>query len=65
MEPLEVIALLAGSVMIVGGLAVIARREIAAEPWRSLKPRLRQIVEVLVPVVGAAVLLAALWAAVR
>ena len=65
MTATETIVLVVGSVLVVTGLAVIVTRETSSEPWRSFEPRLRQLVEVVLPVLGAALLLGALWSGVR
>jgi hypothetical protein len=65
MTALQIITLVVGSVLVVGGLAVIVARETTSEPWRSIEPRSRQMIEVLLPVLGVALLLGALWAGVR
>jgi hypothetical protein len=65
MTAAEIIVLGVGSVLVIAGLAVIVSRETMSEPWRSIEPRTRQLVEVLLPVLGATLLLGALWAGVR
>jgi hypothetical protein len=62
MTAVETVILVLGSVFVVAGLAVIVTRETTSEPWRSIEPRFRQVIEVLLPVLGAALLLGALWA---
>ena len=65
MSASQVIVLVVASTVVIAGMVVIVIREISAEPWRSRLPRTRQIAEAVVPLVGAVVLLGALWAAVR
>lgn len=64
MTAAETVVLLAGSLLVVVGLAVIVTKEMSSDPWRSIEPRLRRLTEVLTPVFGAVLLLAALWAGV-
>jgi len=65
MSASELVVLAVGSVLVVGGLAVIVSRETTSEPWRDLEPRTRHLIEVFLPVLGAALLLGVLWAGVK
>jgi|COG998Drversion2_1049125.scaffolds.fasta_scaffold527195_2 hypothetical protein len=64
MTAAETFVLVLGSILVVVGLAVIVTKEVTSDPWRSIEPRIRQLAEVLAPVLGAVLLLAALWAGV-
>ena len=64
MEPLGVAALVFGTLLIVGGMGVVAWRELATHPERRRVGRLRNILEVLLPVVGVVILVAITWAVV-
>jgi hypothetical protein len=64
MTAAETLVLVLGSILVVVGLAVIVTKEVTSDPWRSIEPRIRQLAEVLAPVLGAVLLLAALWAGV-
>ena len=64
MEPLGVAALVFGTLLIVGGMGMVAWRELATHPERRLVGRLRNALEVLLPVVGIVILVAITWAVV-
>ncbi|MEA2058317.1 MAG: hypothetical protein U9O63_06325 [Actinomycetota bacterium] len=64
MEPLGVVALVFGTLLIVGGMGVVAWRELATHPERRLVGRLRDVIEVLLPVIGIVILVAITWAVV-
>lgn len=64
MEPLGVAALVFGTLLIVGGMGVVAWRELATHPERRLVGHLRNVLEVLLPVVGIVILVAITWAVV-
>jgi hypothetical protein len=64
MEPLGVAALVFGTLLIVGGMGVVAWRELATNPERRLVGPLRNVLEVLLPVVGIVILVAITWAVV-
>ena len=64
MEPLGVAALVFGTLLIVGGMGMVAWRELATHPERRLVGRLRNVLEVLLPVVGIVILVAITWAVV-
>ena len=65
MSGFQIAVLAAASVLVAVGLVSIAGKETTAAPWRDQRPRLRQIVEVALPLLGTVILLGALWAAVR
>ena len=60
----QVLVLVVATIAVVGGLTTIAVREITAEPWRDQAPRIRQLLLVLLPVAGTAILVVALWSTV-
>lgn len=62
MDPLEMVVLLVASFLVVGGMGVVAWRELATHPERRKVGRVRDVVEVLLPVVGVVVLVAVTWA---
>jgi hypothetical protein len=64
MEPLGVVALVFGTLLIVGGMGVVVWRELVTHPERRLVGRPRDVIEVLLPVVGVVVLVAITWAVV-
>ena len=60
---LERAALIVASIIVVGGMAAIVAREFGTIPERRLVGRLRDAVEVLLPFVGALMLVIAVWVA--
>lgn len=62
MGSFAIIVLLFGSLLILGGIAVVAWRELATHPERRQVGRVRNVVEVLLPVIGIVVLVWAAWA---
>lgn len=64
MASLAIIVLLFGSLLILGGIGVVAWRELGTHPERRKVGRVRNVVEVLLPVVGILVLVAVTWAVV-
>lgn len=63
-DAFEFVVLSVGSSLLVGGLIVIVARELGTHPERRLVGRGRDILEVLLPLAGAAALVVAVWAAV-
>lgn len=64
MDSLDIAVLVFASLLIVGGMGVVAWRELATHPERRKVGRVRDVIEVLLPVVGIVVLVAFTWAAV-
>jgi hypothetical protein len=64
MEPLGVVALVFGTLLIIGGMGVVVWRELATHPERRLVGRFRDVIEVLLPVVGIVILVVITWAVV-
>lgn len=64
MDSLEIVVLLFGSILIVGGMGVVAWRELATHPERRKVGKARDVIEVLLPVIGIVVLVAVTWAIV-
>lgn len=62
MSTVDLVALVVGSVLVLGGLGAIAGRELVTHPERRLVGPVRNLVEVLLPFAGAVVLVAAVWA---
>jgi len=58
----DLVALVVGSVLLLGGLAAIVGRELLTHPERRLVGPVRNVVEVVLPLFGAVVLVAAVWA---
>jgi protoheme IX farnesyltransferase len=56
--------LIVASILVVGGLTAIVAREFGTHPERRLVGRVRNAVEVMLPLVGAAVLVIVVWGAV-
>lgn len=61
MDTLDLVAVIAGSVLLLGGLGAVVARELWSHPERRLVGRARDTVEVLLPLLGAIVLVAAVW----
>lgn len=59
LDTAEIVALVAASVLIVGGLTVVVWRDLATN-WERIG-RARHLVEALIPAAGAALLLGAVW----
>ena len=64
MSPLATAVLLVGSVLVIGGLVAIVARELGTHPERRLVGPVRDSLEVLVPLVGAIVLVVSVWISV-
>jgi hypothetical protein len=64
MSTLDTVVLLVGSVLVIGGLVVIVARELGTHPERRLVGPVRDFLEVLVPLVGAIVLVVSVWISV-
>jgi hypothetical protein len=64
MSTLDFSVLLAGSIMLVGGLIAVVVRELGTHPERRLVGPIRDAVEVLFPLVGAVVLVVSVWISV-
>jgi hypothetical protein len=60
-EPLATIVLFIATVIIVLGMVAVVWRELTSQSQRWVPNRSRDVVEVLLPVVGAAVLVAWVW----
>jgi protoheme IX farnesyltransferase len=60
---IDEIMLVVASIFVVGGLTAIVAREFGTHPERRLVGRARDAVEVLLPLVGAVVLVIVVWAA--
>lgn len=63
MDSLAIVVLLFGSLLVLGGIGVVAWRELVTHPERRKVGRVRDVVEVLLPVVGIVLLVAFTWAA--
>ncbi len=61
MDTWDTIAVVVGSVLLIGSLIAVVVRELWSHPERRLVGRARDTVEVLLPLVGAIVLVAAVW----
>ena len=61
---IESVTLIVASVLVVGGMVVIVARELGTHPERRLVGRARDAVEVLLPLIGAVVLVIAVWGVV-
>jgi hypothetical protein len=61
MDTLDLVAVILGSVLLLGGLGAVVVRELWSHPERRLVGRARDTVEVLLPLLGAIVLVAAVW----
>ena len=61
MDTWDTIAVAVGSVLLIGSLVAVVVRELWSHPERRLVGRARDTVEVLLPLVGAIVLVAAVW----
>ena len=64
MSMLDFVVVLVGSVLVIGGAMAIAARELGTHPERRLVGRARDMVEVLLPVVGAIGLVVSVWISV-
>jgi hypothetical protein len=64
MDTLDTIAVVVGSLLLVGSLTVVVVRELWTHPERRLVGRGRDSVEVVLPVLAALVLVAAVWISV-
>ena len=63
MSSVDLVAVVVGSVLLLGGMGVVVVRELFTHPERRLVGPVRDVVEVLLPLAGAAVLVAAVWVA--
>jgi hypothetical protein len=61
MTTLDFFVVLVGSVLVIAGLIAIVARELGTHPERRLVGPVRNGVEVLLPLVGAVVLVIAVW----
>jgi len=61
MDTLDLVAVIVGSVLLLGGLGAVVVRELWSHPERRLVGRARDAVEVLLPMLGAVLLVAAVW----
>lgn len=61
---LDFSGVLVGSMMLLGGLIAIVARELGSHPERRLVSPIRDGAEVLLPIVGAVVLVASVWISV-
>jgi hypothetical protein len=61
MDTLDLVSVIVGSVLLLGGLGAVVVRELWSHPERRLVGRARDTVEVLLPLLGAIVLVAAVW----
>ena len=61
MEAHEIALLVVVTLVILGGGGVIAYRELVTHPERRLVSRPRDTIEVLLPLAGLVLLLAAIW----
>ncbi len=64
MSTVDFVVLLVGSVMMIGGLVAIVARELGTHPERRLVGPVRDGIEVLLPLCGAAVLVVSVWISV-
>ena len=64
MSTLDTAVLLVGSVLVIGGLVAIVARELGTHPERRLVGPVRESLEVLVPLVGAILLVVSVWISV-
>ena len=64
MSTLDFLMVLVGSVLMIGGLIAIVARELGTHPERRLVGPVRDGVEVLLPLVGAVVLVVSVWISV-
>ena len=63
MSSVDLVAVVVGSVLLLGGMGVVVVRELVTHPERRLVGPVRDVVEVLLPLAGAAVHVAAVWVA--
>ena len=61
MSTVDLVAVVVGSVLLVGGMAAIAARELLTHPERRLVGPVRDVVEVVLPLVGAVAIVVAVW----
>jgi hypothetical protein len=61
---LDFVVVFAASVLVIGGLIAIVARELWTHPERRLVGSVRDGIEVLLPLVGAVVLVASVWISV-
>ena len=64
MSTMDFSAVLVGSALVIVGLVAIVARELGTHPERRLVGRFRDAVEVVLPLVGAAVLVVSVWISV-
>ena len=64
MSTLDFLMVLVGSVLMIGGLIAIVARELGTHPERRLVGPVRDGMEVLLPLVGAVVLVVSVWLSV-
>ena len=64
MSTLDFVVVLVGSVMLLAGLIAVVARELRTHPERRLVGPVRDGVEVLLPLVGAVVLVVSVWISV-
>jgi len=64
MSSVDFFGVLVGSVLVIAGLIAIVAREFGTHPERRLVGPIRDGVEVLLPLVGAVVLVVSVWISV-
>lgn len=64
MSTLDFVVVLVGSILAIGGLMAIVARELGTHPERRLVGPVRDGIEVLLPLVGAVVLVVSVWISV-
>jgi hypothetical protein len=62
MSAVDLVSVAVGSVFLLGGMVTIVAREFLTHPERRLVGRVRNVVEVVLPLAGAVVLVVAVWA---
>jgi hypothetical protein len=61
MNSVDLVFVVVGSVLLLGGLGVIVARELFTHPERRLVGPVRNVVEVVLPLAGAIMLVVAVW----
>ncbi len=61
MSAVDLVAVVVGSVLLLGGLGAIVARELFTHTERRLVGPVRNVVEVVLPLAGAIVLVVAVW----
>ena len=61
MSTLDFVVVLVGSVVVIVGMIAIVARELGTHPERRLVGPVRDSVEVLLPLIGAVVLVISVW----